>query len=307
MRTAHTFGLIVALAAAAAPDDVRVEVACAPPTIPLSGTAAVTVTVEGAAPLEVECPDAFLGPADVWAVVKAGEPEVTKLSRDRERWRRTFQVEPRTTGTVALQVAPFRYRTAKAEDWREYTCPSIKIQVTTSVEEPSLKALRDITGVEPVPPAPDGRPTVAIAVGAVVVACLLVFTFRRRRAPAPRSEPTPAEWAQHELDQVAGLDLLAAGAVERFHVRVSQVLRQYLERRFGLKATEQTTPEFLDGLRGSALLGAEQQQLLGDFLRQCDLAKFARAEYSPAECAALMDTARAFVQDEQRRAANVTR
>ena len=61
---------------------------------------------------------------------------------------------------------------------------------------------------------------------------------------------------------------------------MSGVLRHYLEKRFGLPATEQTTTEFLDGLRRSTLLTAEQQEALRAFLGQCDLAKFARAEFT---------------------------
>jgi hypothetical protein len=73
-------------------------------------------------------------------------------------------------------------------------------------------------------------------------------------------------------------------------------LRQYIERRFHQPATGQTTAEFLEGLRGSTLLAVHQQEALHDFLKQCDLAKFARAEFTPFECKALMRMARDFIR-----------
>ena len=55
---------------------------------------------------------------------------------------------------------------------------------------------------------------------------------------------TSAQVACRELDRIASLGLPAAGQVERFHTLVSNVLRRYLEKRFGLPARRQTTPEF---------------------------------------------------------------
>lgn len=63
--------------------------------------------------------------------------------------------------------------------------------------------------------------------------------------------------------------------VEAFYVEVSAILRVYLEDRFGLRAPERTTEEFLPEVERSGLLAVEQRVPLRRFLEQCDLVKFA--------------------------------
>ena len=79
--------------------------------------------------------------------------------------------------------------------------------------------------------------------------------------------------------------------------QLSNTLRRYLEIRFYLPAEEQTTAEFLDGMRRSPLLTDEQQLLLRDFLERCDLVKFARVVPPRQESLATAGMARKFIND----------
>jgi hypothetical protein len=67
-----------------------------------------------------------------------------------------------------------------------------------------------------------------------------------------------------------------AEAVDGFFVELSDLVRHYLEDRFGLHAPELTTEEFLDVAAASPDLRAEHQGFLQDFLRRSDQVKFAR-------------------------------
>ena len=71
-----------------------------------------------------------------------------------------------------------------------------------------------------------------------------------------------------------------AEAVGAFFVELSDLVRHYLEDRFGLHAPELTTEEFLDVAAGSPDLSQAHQGFLRDFLRRSDQVKFAR--YLPA-------------------------
>jgi hypothetical protein len=115
---------------------------------------------------------------------------------------------------------------------------------------------------------------------------------RRRRCAAALS---PEDWVRQEIDRLVALDLPGRGATRRFHALLSNVLRRYLERRFLIPARRQTTPEFLRVASQDTLFTSEQQQFLRDVLERCDLAKFAGAEPSAADCAALAERTRAFV------------
>jgi hypothetical protein len=93
-----------------------------------------------------------------------------------------------------------------------------------------------------------------------------------------------------ELDRIER----TAGEPDVFHTQASNVIRRYLQERFGLRAPQQTTAEFL--AHSGPRLTAAQQTQLRDFFERCDLAKFARASASPEDCRRTAGLARTFVQ-----------
>jgi len=110
---------------------------------------------------------------------------------------------------------------------------------------------------------------------------------------------SPDEIAFKELDTLLAEDLLSRGKVKLFHLRISDILRRYIENRFGLKAPERTTEEFLTELTRDmqmqkALLG-DHKSLLGEFLNQFDLVKFAKHEPSIAESGMTVTVCREFI------------
>ena len=115
------------------------------------------------------------------------------------------------------------------------------------------------------------------AVVAAAVVGLALFYFLRGRlgrvlTPAPIP---PHERAFRELRALLDEDLIAKGRTKEFFFRLTFIARMYIERRFGLRAPEQTTEEFLPNAAGSGLLSPGHQQLLKDFLGYADLVKYA--------------------------------
>ena len=111
----------------------------------------------------------------------------------------------------------------------------------------------------------------------LALAALWLWRRRRRLAQGARPAPSPAPPAPHlrarRLLEEA-LELLHDP--DRFCVLVSDAVRGYLEERFALRAPERTTEEFLEELSRSPQLEEEHKGLLGGFLAECDLVKFAR-------------------------------
>ncbi len=105
--------------------------------------------------------------------------------------------------------------------------------------------------------------------------------FRKTKAAGEFAAPPipPGQAALSRLDALDASGLLEAGDHRAFHFALSDILREYIERRFSLRAQEQTTDEFLEGLPDQRVFNTEQQLLLQDFLRRSDLVKFAK--YSP--------------------------
>lgn len=130
-----------------------------------------------------------------------------------------------------------------------------------------------------------------IAAGGLLAA--LWWWWRRRPEKAPGPGESPADRARRRLH--AALDL--RHDPERFATRVSEIVRTYLEERFGLQAPDRTTEEFLVELQTSVALESGHKDLVGGFLTTCDLVKFARAEPGPAEIDALHDAAARLVEE----------
>jgi hypothetical protein len=152
--------------------------------------------------------------------------------------------------------------------------------MTNAASSPTVvpEALRDIK-----PPMEIPNLWVWIAVGAVVlllvataVGLVLYFSLRRKEIVVPPPIP-PHVRAKQKLQEALAL----ISQPKPFCILVSDTARFYLEERFNFHAPERTTEEFLHELQNTNLLLPEQKESLGEFLKRCDLVKFAR--YEPRE------------------------
>ena len=112
----------------------------------------------------------------------------------------------------------------------------------------------------------------------------------------PRIVP-PHAWAEAELDRLAAEGLIEQARFHEFYFRLTDIVRQYIERRFSIMAPEQTTEEVLRQARASAVLGDEHKDLLGGFLRAADKVKFARHRPTVEEAESAFAAARRFVRE----------
>ena len=91
---------------------------------------------------------------------------------------------------------------------------------------------------------------------------------------------------------------LMVGSDHDFGIRLSTLLRNYLNAFFGLAAPRQTTEEFLRSLQGEKRFSVAEQEALSNFLHQADLLKFAQGVFQAEERLALIEAAERFVQQE---------
>ena len=113
---------------------------------------------------------------------------------------------------------------------------------------------------------------------------------RRRGAKAPRR----FEIALQHLEDIRAL--MRPSSVREFSIAISDIVRRYIEDEFQVTATHRTTEEFLhDLLESSNASLAAHRNLLGQFLQQCDMAKFAGVGLSMRIMESLHQSARTFV------------
>ena len=128
--------------------------------------------------------------------------------------------------------------------------------------------------------------------------------YMRRRALArpmaeveePKVPPRPFHLVALEaLDELERSSWLERGQVKRWHVRVSEIIRTYVEGQLEVPALEMTTGEVVAGLRGAAL-GGRVTEAFHAFLARCDLVKFAKLRPGADESRELLGVARSLVE-----------
>ena len=153
--------------------------------------------------------------------------------------------------------------------------------------------IRDIRGPKSVLVQSGWMP--AVVVGAIiVVAVLAYFIWRRRgRGVAPR-RLTLSEQTLERLEKTK--PLMRPESAREFGIAASEVIRDYIERRFSVIATQRTTEEFLQALLQSTNEALSRHRaLLAEFLQQCDFIKFAGTSLALADLESLFQSARGFV------------
>lgn len=171
--------------------------------------------------------------------------------------------------------------------------------VSVGVEETG--DIRDIRGPLAIPVS--ALRLVALAVLLMLAGAGVYALVRRLRSgdEAPGELPSglpprPAhEVALEELARLEASPLLSEGRVKDFHIRVSEILRRYVEERFRVPALEMTTWEVLGGLQAAGV-AEDLRRDLRRFLDQCDLVKFAKARPTDEESRAVLELGRELVE-----------
>lgn len=94
--------------------------------------------------------------------------------------------------------------------------------------------------------------------------------------PPPRKLP-PHELAIRDLAFLRDEKLWEQGQVKAYHSRLTHIVREYLENRYGIQALEQTTDEILAQMRKAKLSDTLTEKMTA-LLQTADLVKFAKAE-----------------------------
>ncbi len=284
------------------------------PELPVVETARggpVTLTVRLSA-REIGLADSLLLQEEVWAEpgftaelpefvpdefegfgITAEEEDPPERTKTGTVLRRRLTLEPERSGKLEIPAREAWFTRADGGGESSVTVKPIPVTVKP-IEDPEAAAL------------PDPRPALSaraegkargpspwwllLALPPLLAAGVLAA--RRRARPAP---PRPAgEIAWEALSRLAAAGLVEKGEVTRFVVALSAILREYVERRFGVRAPERTTEEFLAEAAAHPRLAAHRAALEG-FLRLADRVKFARYEPREEDLQEMFDAVKAFV------------
>lgn len=175
----------------------------------------------------------------------------------------------------------------------------VKAQATDPIE--------DYTDVEAVPPGSwlDKMPDWvlnywwALAIGLIIIVAVvfvIVYIMKHRKA-APKKKPElpPYEEAIRSLQELKAKQLWEKGNDELYFVELTDILRRYISRRFGVSAPEMTTTQFLEEVRHNPVLTGHDNALKR-LLELADFIKFAKGRSLPYENEEAFTIVRRFVE-----------
>ncbi len=176
--------------------------------------------------------------------------------------------------------------------------------VRATASNPAAAAQEDIRDIRPPIHIPYGWLWAAYAAGGFALAGLTLAAWRWHQRHGQSRRRLLYELTLEQLEVVRAL--MEPGKGYQFSLAVSEIVRNYIERRFGARAAHRTTEEFLhDLLDESHAAISVHQPLLADFLEHCDLAKFARWHLSVPQMETMYQSARTFVMETGKPAAAV--
>lgn len=216
---------------------------------------------------------------------------------------RIYHLEPFLDGTYPIPPLPVAYwKEVEGEDQRSSASTSpLTISVASVLAPSAPPEVQSIVGPKDVlDPFPWVRWGLILLALILAAAAAWWYKFVRQVPGPPPAPPVPPHLrALEALDALQREQLVEKGEYKTYYIRVSDILRHYMEDQFQLRAPERTTEEFLAEIQHNAVLGLQEQLLLRAFLRHCDLVKFARAEPSSDEIRETFTTCRQFIIDSE--------
>ena len=144
----------------------------------------------------------------------------------------------------------------------------------------------------------------SIAIAGVGVGGYYLITYLRRRTGNTNETMTPIEplrpadeVALEKLDIIREQKIWQTGQIKEYHTQLTDVVREYIARRFDVSSTEQTSDETLRAMRPLLNNQKELYEQLRKMLTLADLVKFAKWSATPDENELSLRSAYAFVKE----------
>ncbi|MBN1393234.1 MAG: hypothetical protein JW947_10590 [Sedimentisphaerales bacterium] len=211
-----------------------------------------------------------------------------------------YKLEPFLSGKFQIPAFTFEFYDMNSPGDKKYeiTTEPIDIEVTSLLgEQRADLKIADIECVVEMPAKPSyWWAWVLCAAGVIAAAGFLVHLRHKHIKELVRIFKPAHEIAYECLRALVKQDLIKAGKIKEFYERLSDILRHYIEHRFNLRAPERTTEEFLAELPAANVLSQSEQERLGEFLRHCDLVKFAKYNPTAEQIQKTFDLVKNFIE-----------
>lgn len=138
----------------------------------------------------------------------------------------------------------------------------------------------------------------------VLVLIVVFIWFWKRKRKAPESKPEfifkskdPYEKAQIAFELLLAKDYPKVGLYKLFIDGVTDILRQFVEERFGLAAMHLSTQELCQVMVNAPGMSAAMKSRLEEMMVLADLVKFAQHQISREECQSFLKLAQQIIEE----------
>jgi hypothetical protein len=260
----------------------------------------LTISVTADEEYEVELPG-FGDKLEQFGIVDYHTSQPRLTDEKRSEISRSYVLEPFLSGdyTIPPMKVSFWKKDEKDTSTHDIETEEITIHVASILPENLEKrTLHDIRPPVVLPTSYRVWIWAGSLAGAVLCIGLAAFFLikRRRKTDEAVQHTIPAhELAFDELEALVAENLVEKGEVKRFYQRISDILRRYIENRFGINAPEQTTEEFLASIRTRHDFPKAYNPLMKNFLTHCDLVKFAEHQPTTQNIQQTFDSCKEFI------------
>lgn len=232
---------------------------------------------------------------------ETGRPE---LRGDTVVTRRTYELEPFLSGDYSIPPMTVHFRAEGDTLIHAVESDTLRVRVNSILPDDLTELeIRDIAGPAEIP-ADYTKAAVIAAIAAAAAAGLFLLWRRRRVRPLEARRISAHETAYEALEMLLARGLVEEKRYREFTAEVADILRRYIEDRFGLRAPERTTEEFLMEAGAGLDVEEDRKKILADFLIHCDLVKFAALEPSADDVKRTFSTAKDFIDATRREEVN---
>jgi hypothetical protein len=214
-------------------------------------------------------------------LIKGIPPATSQQSDVAGTYEQTYVLAPALPGAASIPAIEIKYKDAReradgstGSNEGSVKVEEIKVAVVANLADVKGPATLPWGGLEPI------WWWIIGVVGGTLVVAIVAHWLHRRKAGAGAIQSIvidpPHIWAIKQLEKLLGLGLVERGEVQEFYYRINSLVREYIERRFGLMAHEQTSEEFIRSTQHSSLLAPGHKLMLRQFVDACDPVKYAR-------------------------------
>jgi len=202
------------------------------------------------------------------------------------------------------EIPPFRFEYSKPDDSTKFSLETypLYLEVYTIVVD-TTKGIFPIKGPVKAPfTFKEILPwIIGGAVALLLIAFLIYFLIKRKKheplfKAKPKPKLPPHIIALNALENLRKEKLWQSGKTKAYHTILTDIIRKYLDERFGINAIEMTTDEILAAVK-NLHISNELKVKLKEMLILADLVKFAKEKPLPAQQDLSLINAIAFVRE----------